>query len=80
MVEQQQQSPSSSKAIESNTMLEGLPELTLHTPINELMVLYETIVDFKNLKENDFDFTKTLELQGWKIFFERLRDPIYPVL
>ena len=38
MVKQQQQSPSSSKANESNPILEGIPELTLHTLVNELMV------------------------------------------
>lgn len=61
-------------------MLEGIPELTLHTPINELIVLCETIVDFKNLKDNDFDFTETLNVQGWNTFFERLTCPIYIVL
>ncbi|XP_050916319.1 uncharacterized protein LOC127131441 [Lathyrus oleraceus] len=44
------------------------------------MVLCETIVDFKNLKENGFDFTETLDIQGWKTFFERLTYPVYPVL
>lgn len=80
MDEQQQQSPSPSKETESNPVLEGIPELTLHTPVNELMLLCETIVDFKNLKENDFDFSETLELQGWKNLFERLTGPVYPVL
>lgn len=44
------------------------------------MVLCETIIDFKNLKENNFDFPKTLELQGWKTFFERLTGLVYPFL
>lgn len=78
--QQKQKSPSSSKEIESNTILERIPELTLHTPMNELMVLCETIADFKNLKENGFDFTKTLDIQGWKTFFERLTGSVYPVL
>lgn len=65
---------------ESNPILEGIPKLTLHSPVNDLMVLYETIVDFNNLKENGFDFFETLELQGWKTFFERLTGPVYPVL
>ncbi|KAI5444935.1 hypothetical protein KIW84_013276 [Lathyrus oleraceus] len=73
MADQQQQS---SKATESNNMLEGIPELTLHTPFNELTVLCETIVDFKNLKENNFDFTDTLNVQGWNAFFERITDPV----
>lgn len=61
-------------------MLEGIHELTFHSPVNELTVLCETIVDFKNLKENSFDFTKTLDVQGWKTFFERLTGSVYPVL
>lgn len=32
------------------------------------------------MKENGFDFSETLELQGWKTFFERLTDPVYPIL
>ncbi|XP_050876630.1 uncharacterized protein LOC127080344 [Lathyrus oleraceus] len=80
MADQQQQSLSSSKAIESNTMLEGIPELTLHTPINELTMLCETIVDFKNLNDNIFDFTETLNVQGRNTFFERLTNTVYPVL
>lgn len=60
--------------------MEGIPELNLHTLVNELMVLCETIIDFKNLKDNHFDFFETLKLQGWKTFFRRLTDPVYPVL
>lgn len=67
-------------ADENYPVMEGIPELTLNTPINELMVVYETIVDFKNLKHNGFDFSKTLEFQGWKVFFERLTGLVYPVL
>lgn len=44
------------------------------------MALYETIVDFKNLKDNGFDLTGTLEFQGWNTLFERLTGPVYPVL
>lgn len=67
-------------ADENNPLMEGIPELTLHTTVNELMVLWETVVDFKNLKDNGFDFSKTLDLQGWKTFFERLTGPVYPFL
>lgn len=80
MADQQQQFRSSSKATESNTILEGIPELTLHTPVNELTVLCETIVDFKDLKEKGFHFTKTMDIQCWKTFFEILTCPVYPVL
>ncbi|XP_050897261.1 uncharacterized protein LOC127104091 [Lathyrus oleraceus] len=65
---------------ENNPIMKGIPELTLHTPVNELMVLCETNVDFKNLKYNGFNFSETLELQGWKTFFEKLTGPMYLVL
>lgn len=48
---------------ENHLVMEGISELTLNTLVNELMVLCETIVDFKNLKDNEFDFSKTLECQ-----------------
>lgn len=60
--------------------MEGLPELTLNTLVDELMVLCETIVEFKNLKDKFFDFSKTLELQRWKALLKRLTGPIYPML
>lgn len=44
------------------------------------MVLCETIFDFKNLKDNGFNLSETLELQGWKAFFEELTGLVYPVL
>lgn len=66
-------------ADENHPVLEGIPVLTLHTPVSELMMLCETNIDFKNLKNNGFDFSESLELQGWKTFFERLTGPVYPV-
>ncbi|XP_050890337.1 uncharacterized protein LOC127095731 [Lathyrus oleraceus] len=60
--------------------MEGIPELTLNTHVNELTVLCETIVDFKNLKDNGFDFSETLEHQELKGFFERLSAPVYSIL
>lgn len=65
---------------ENHLVMEGISELTLNTLVNELMVLCETIVDFKNLKDNEFDFSKTLECQQWKGFFERLTSLVYPML
>ena len=65
MAEQQQ----SSKETESNNMLEGIPELTFHTSVNELTMLCETIIDLKNLKDNCFDLTEELRLQGWETYF-----------
>lgn len=43
-------------------------------------MLFDTIVDFKNLKDNCFDFTEMLNVQGWNTFFKRFTDPVYPVL
>lgn len=60
--------------------MEGLLEITLNTHVDELMVLCETIIDFKKLKDNGFDFSEILELQGWKYFLERLTGPVYLVL
>ncbi|KAI5444921.1 hypothetical protein KIW84_013267 [Lathyrus oleraceus] len=60
--------------------MEGIPELTLNTHVDELMVLCETTVDFENVKENGFDFFDTLAFQGWNSFFERLKGLVYPVL
>lgn len=77
---QQKQSSPHSVAEEINPVTEGILEITLITPVGELLVLYETIVDFKNLKDNSFDFSRTLEFQGWNAYFERLMGPIYPVL
>lgn len=58
---QLQQSPNCSIADENHPVMEGIPELTLNIHVDELMVLCETIVDFKNLKDNGFDFSETLE-------------------
>lgn len=60
--------------------MEWIPKLTLNTPIDELMFICETIVDFKNMKDNGFDFSEILEFQGWEGFFERLTGLVYPVL
>lgn len=67
-------------ADENHHLMEGIPELTLNTHINKLMVLCETIMDFKNLKYNGFEFSETLELQGWENSFEIRTGHVYPVL
>lgn len=36
---------------------ENFPEITLSTPVVDLEVLCESIVDFDNLKLNQFDIT-----------------------
>lgn len=77
---QHQQSRFHFIADENHLVMEGISEITLNTPVEELIVLCQTIVDFKNLKDNDFNFTETLEFQGWNAFYERLTGPVYPVL
>lgn len=77
---QQQLSLNHSMVDENHPIMEGIPELTINTHVSELMVLCEMIVYFKNLKDNRFDFSKTLELQGWKNLFERMIGSAYPVL
>ena len=67
-------------ADENHHVIEVIPKLTLYTCVNELTVLYETIVDFKNLKDNGFDYSETLERQEWKGFFEILTGLVYLVL
>lgn len=67
-------------ADENHPVMEGIPELTLNIPVDELMVLCETIVDLKNMKNNGFGFYETLEFQGWKGFFKRLTHLVYPML
>lgn len=63
-IQQQHQPPSRSMADENHPIMEGIHELTLNNTVNELMVLSETIVDIKILKDNGFDFSKMLEFQG----------------
>lgn len=79
-IQHQQQSLNRSMFDENHLVLEGIPELTFNTHVDELMVLFEKIVDFKNLKGNGFDFFETLAFQGWNSFFKRLKGPVYPVL
>lgn len=58
---QQQQSPLQSIVDENHSVMIGILEITLNILVEELMVLNETIVYFKNLKDNGFDLTRTLE-------------------
>ena len=56
------------------------PSRTLLTPIDSLEVLYELIVDFESMKENGYDLTPNVELQGWTKYFDRLLGPVFPRL
>lgn len=55
---QQQHSPNRSMTDENHLVMKGISKLTLNTYVDELMFLYETIVDFKNLKDNGSIFLK----------------------
>lgn len=43
-------------------------------------VLCEMIVDFDNLKTNDYELTRDVKSQGWEEFFNHLQGPICPEL
>lgn len=49
-------------------------------PFKKTEVLYESLVDFDNLKRNDIDITAELEKQGWGNYFQRLYGPVYNFL
>ena len=56
------------------------PYRTLLTPIKNLEVLSELIVDFNSLKENGFDLSEEVKAQGWEKYFDRLVGPTFPIL
>lgn len=56
------------------------PTRTLLTPIKQLEVLCETMVDLRSLAENGFDLCLAVEFQGWTKFFDRLTGSVYPLL
>ena len=56
-----------------------VPFRTLLTPVKNLEVLSELIVDFSSLKENGFDLTEEVRAQGWERYFDRLVGPTFPV-
>ena len=57
-----------------------IPFRTLLTPVKNLEVLSELIVDFTSLKENGFDLTEEIRAQGWEKYFDRLVGPTFPIL
>ena len=56
------------------------PTRTLLTPVKNLEVLSELIVDFESLKENGFDLTAEVKTQRWERYFDRLVGPTFPEL
>ncbi|KAI5420797.1 hypothetical protein KIW84_044575 [Lathyrus oleraceus] len=65
------------QAQQQEQIREGIRELTLSTPVIQLEVLCELLVDFENLKVNGFDLTKGVRTQGWKGYFGRFKGPVY---
>ena len=56
------------------------PFRTLLTPIDNLEVLSELIVDFESLQENGFNLSEEVKAQGWNRYFDRLLGPTFPIL
>ncbi|CAI8614511.1 unnamed protein product [Vicia faba] len=57
-----------------------VPFRTLLTPVKNLKVLSELIIDFGSLKENGFDLTEEVRAQKWERYFDRLVGPTFPML
>ena len=56
------------------------PIRTLITPIENLEVLSELIIDFESLQENGFNLYEDVTAQGWNRYFDRLLGPTFPIL
>ena len=56
------------------------PSRTLLTPIDSLEVLCELIIDFESMKENGFDLTADVAIQGSNMYFDRILGPVFPIL
>lgn len=53
------------------------PEVTLSTPVENLEVLCELLVEFDNMKDNGIDLSTDVKVQGWEQFSNRLQGPIF---
>ena len=56
------------------------PIRTLLTPVDNLEVLSELIIDFESLQENGFNLYEDVTAQGWNRCFDRLLGPTFPIL
>ena len=72
--------PSSGSQKDASSEQYEVPLRTLLTPIKNLEVLSEIIVDFNSLKENGFDLSEEIQAQGWEKYFDRLVGPTFPIL
>ena len=50
------------------------------TPVDNLEVLSELIIDFESLQENGFNIYEDVTAQGWNKYFDRLLDITFPIL
>ena len=72
--------PSSGSQKDASSEQYEVPFITLITPVKNLEVLSELIVDFNSLKENGFDLSEDIKAQGWEKYFDRLVGPTFPIL
>ena len=56
------------------------PIRMLLTPVDNLEVLCELIIDFESLQENGFDLYEDVAAQGWNKYFDRQLGPTFPIL
>lgn len=80
MANKSQEQAQSSEQQEQKSQKEGIQEISLSLPIEDLEVLCEMIVDFDNLKANGYDLIGDVKTLGWEKFFNRLKGPVYPEL
>ena len=51
--------------------------INLSTHVDQLTVLAEALVDFKDLATNKFNLRDVVSFQNWANYFERLYEPVY---
>ena len=56
------------------------PFRTLPTPVDNLEILSELIIDFESLQENGFNLYEDVIAQGWNRYFDRLVGSTFPIL
>ena len=72
--------PTSSSQKSDSTEQYEEPYRSLLTPIKNLEVLSELLVDFNSLQENGFNLSEEVKAQGWEKYFDRLVGPTFPIL
>lgn len=49
----------------------------MSTPLENLEVLCEILVEFDKMKNNDIDLLTDVKVQGWEQFLNRLQGPVF---